>query len=121
MQSNPIQSNLCLVFPSSSRVDKYGAFTVELNFNNKDYDQDLFCFCHIHYSMSGRIKLLRNSAPVNREDFPVILYDHPSPSMYDRSCGTYGLSPFQLPNPECPKTFVCGQQSKSVDCLNTMN
>ena len=93
---------------------------MELNFN-KDYDQDLFYFCHIHYSMSGRIKLLKNGVPVNKNDFPVIPYDHPPPSEYDRSCGTYGLSPFQLPNPECPKTFVCDQQSEFADCLNSMN
>jgi hypothetical protein len=71
--------------------------------------------------MSGRIKLLKNGVPVSKNDFPVIPYDHPPPSEYDRYCGTYGLSPFQLPNPECPKTFVCDQQSEFADCLNTMN
>ncbi|KAL3809732.1 hypothetical protein ACHAXA_003882 [Cyclostephanos tholiformis] len=99
---------------------EYGTFSVELNFP-KDYDQDLFYFCHVHYSMSGRIKLLKNGTPVNKADSPVIPYSHPPPSEYDRSCGTYGLSPFQLPNTECPKTFVCDKQSKFAECLNTMN
>jgi hypothetical protein len=99
---------------------EYGTFAVELNFD-KDYDQDLFYFCHIHYSMSGRIKLLKNGVPVSKADFPVIPYSHPPPSEYDQSCGTYGLSPYQLPNPECPKTFVCDEQSEFARCLNTMN
>ena len=98
-----------------------GSYDVELLFNNQEYDKDLFYFCHIHYAMSGRIKLLKNGIVVNKEDIPVIPYSHPPPSEYDRSCGTYGLSDFQLPNPECPKTFVCDGSSQFSDCINTMN
>jgi uncharacterized protein (DUF305 family) len=98
-----------------------GSYNVELLFNNQEYDKDLFYFCHIHYAMSGRIKLLKNGIVVNKEDEPVIPYTHPPPSEYDRSCGTYGLSEFQLPNPECPKTFVCDGSSQFADCINTMN
>jgi hypothetical protein len=52
---------------------------------------------------------------------PTFLGGGAPPSEYDRSCGMYGLSPFQLRNPECLKTFICSQQSKFANCLNTMN
>ena len=88
---------------------------------DKDYDQDLFYFCHILYAMSGRIKLLTNDVPIQASNTPNITYSHPKPSDYDMSCGTYGLSPFQLPHPECPESFVCNKTSTFSGCIETMN
>ncbi len=93
---------------------------MELNYV-KDYDQDLFYFCHIHAKMSGRIKLLKNGKPVQKANLPKITYSHPEPSEYDKSCGTYGLEPFQLPHAECPEAFVCDKSSEFAGCLETMN
>ncbi len=93
---------------------------MEIKFD-KDYNQDLFYFCHIHNHMSGRIKLLKNGEPVQTANLPDITYSHPEPSEYDKSCGTYGLEPFQLPHPECPEAFVCDKSSEFAGCLETMN
>jgi hypothetical protein len=71
--------------------------------------------------MSGRIKLLKNGKPVQTANLPSITYSHPEPSEYDKSCGTYGLEPFQLPHPECPSAFVCDKKSEFAGCLETMN
>ena len=53
-------------FYLSDEWTEYGIFTVELNFD-RNYNQDLFYFCHIHHSMSGRIKLLNNGIVVQEE------------------------------------------------------
>jgi hypothetical protein len=98
----------------------YGKFSVGVKFD-KDYDQDLFYFCHIHHGMSGRIKLLQNDVPIQGPNFPNITYRHPEPSEYDKSCGTYGLSPFQLPHPECPESFVCDKTSEFAGCIESIN
>jgi len=77
--------------------------------------------------MSGRIKLLKDGAPVNVDPDPPIGYDYDSPGKFDETCGTHGLDLFQLPNSQCPPTFVCGadQTSDSVQkfsrCINAMN
>jgi hypothetical protein len=86
-----------------------------------NYDQDLFYFCHIHHGMSGRIKLLLNDVPIQGSNIPNITYRHPEPSEYDKSCGTYGLSQFQLPHPECPESFVCDKISEFSGCIEAMN
>ena len=105
---------------SAAEWTDYGTFSVELNYD-KDYSQDLFYFCHIHSQMSGRIKLLKDGKPIQSANLPQITYSHPEPSEYDKSCGTYGLSPFQLPHPECPEAFVCDSSSEFAGCLETMN
>ena len=98
----------------------YGKFTVDFNFDS-DYSQDLFYFCHIHNHMSGRIKLLKNDIPVQAANLPDITYSHPEPSEYDKTCGTYGLEPFQLPHAECPQAFVCDKSSEFAGCVEAMN
>jgi hypothetical protein len=57
--------------------------------------------------MSGRIKLLKNGAPINETDVPPLEFVYDTPSDFDKECGTYGLDNYQLPNIECPDTFVC--------------
>ncbi len=71
--------------------------------------------------MSGRIKLLKNNEPIQASNLPVISYSHPEPSDYDKSCGTFGLSSYQLPHPECPEVFVCDKKSQFAVCLESMN
>lgn len=88
---------------------------------DKEYEYDIFYFCHIHHGMSGRIKLLKDSVPINAKNFPLIAYRHPPPSDYDKACGTYEMSPYQLPHPECPESFVCDKSSEFAGCLDTMN
>jgi hypothetical protein len=62
----------------------------------------------IHQYMSGRIKLLRDGTPISISDEPPILYEYDAPpGEFDAECGTYGLEPYQLPNPQCPSHFVC--------------
>jgi hypothetical protein len=109
-----------VTYSNSDQWAGYGKFSVGVKFD-KDYDQDLFYFCHIHHGMSGRIKLLTNDVPIQPANFPNITYSHPEPSEYDKACGTYGLSPFQLPNPECPESFVCDKTSEFAGCVETMN
>ncbi len=109
-----------MTYSNSDQWAGYGKFSVGLKFD-KDYDQDLFYFCHIHHGMSGRIKLLKNDVPIQPDNFPNITYSHPEPSEYDKACGTYGLSPFQLPHPECPESFVCDKTSEFASCIETMN
>jgi hypothetical protein len=76
--------------------------------------------------MTGRIKLLRYGVPLLPVDFPEIPYEYDIPSDFDRECGTLGLEQFQLPHPECPDRFVCGQANDSQmeiysGCVDAMN
>lgn len=102
-------------------------FQVLLNFDDDTYTQDIFYFCHIHSTMSGRIKLLKNGVPVNSEDTPTIDYKYDQPSEYDKQCGTFNLENYQLPNDQCQVTYVCGigedniQLKQYADCYDSMN
>ena len=107
-------------FHSPGEWTSYGTYSVELEYN-KDHHADLFYFSHIHKNMAGRIKLLNDGTPVHPDDFPAIDYTHPEPSPFDASCGTFGLSPFQLPHAECPSKFVCDKQSHFGRCVDAMN
>jgi hypothetical protein len=77
--------------------------------------------------MTGRIKLLKNGVPVAEADEPTLEYRYDTPGEFDDKCGTYGLDSFQLPNPECPETFVCmGDVTdpaliQYADCIDAMN
>ena len=78
--------------------------------------------------MSGRFKFVTPSgAPINDVDTPILPYEYDVPSEYDQSCGSFGLEDFQLPNPECPKKFVCdkpgagGPVGKFAECTESMN
>jgi hypothetical protein len=57
--------------------------------------------------MTGRIKLLKDGVPVNTTDAPEIKYEYDTPGEFDKQCGTFGLDNYELPNLECPSTFVC--------------
>jgi hypothetical protein len=76
--------------------------------------------------MSGRIKLMRNGKPLQVDSkLPEIPYDYNEPSTFDKSCGTFGLSDYQLPNSQCPEKFVCNKKESTVqkfaECLEAMN
>merc|ERR1712194_659048 len=107
-------------FHSPGEWTRYGTFSVELEYD-KDYHADLFYFSHIHKNMAGRVKLLNNGTPIHPTNIPAIDYIHPKPSAFDEDCGTYGLSPFQLPHAECPREFICDKQSRFGQCVDTMN
>lgn len=62
--------------------------------------------------MSGRIKILKDGAPVSEEDDPPLGYEYDVPSDFDKKCGSYGLDAFQLPNKLCPPRFVCGAEGE---------
>ena len=109
-----------LFFHSAGEWAGYGTFTVDVKYEGH-HESDLFYFCHIHEFMSGRIKLLKNDTPIQQANSPPIKYNHPVPDPYDKSCGTYGLAPFQLPHPECPNTFVCDKHTNFAGCIETMN
>lgn len=106
-----------------------GQFKVSLYYpEDDDFDQDFFYFCHIHQGMTGRIKFVdadgQSLNPTNEPDIP---YEYETNDEYDMSCGTTGLEPFQLPNKQCPSTFVCNAPSevtpvgKFANCIDTMN
>jgi len=78
--------------------------------------------------MTGRIKFINSDGiEPQTEDEPEIPYTYDEPSAYDQSCGTYGLDKYQLPNSECPNTFVCNppdvstHAGKLADCIDSMN
>jgi hypothetical protein len=78
----------------------------------------------IHQFMTGRIKLLQNGVPTQPDDdLPVIPYEYDVPSEYDVECGSFGMTDFQLPNPQCPDRFVCGAGSLGTfaHCIETQN
>merc|ERR1712176_552400 len=88
-------------------TDGYATY---LNYD-KEYDQDIFYFCHIHAGMSGRIKLLdADGNMLNSADTPAI-YDYDIVSEYDQIAGTVGLDGFNTPNDQCPEQFVCESTS----------
>lgn len=69
--------------------------------------------------MSGRIKLLSNGVPVNPTDDPPLGYEYQTvDNEFDQTCGTWGLSPFQLPNAQCPQRFVCLDEDEAKTGLD---
>jgi len=75
--------------------------------------------------MTGRIKFVDTSGDaISPADDPVIPYSYQQASVYDQSCGTYGVTAFQLPNPQCPTKFVCdapGRVTEFAGCIESMN
>jgi len=107
-------------------------YTVKLKFNIDDGDSDFFYFCHIHQGMTGRVKLLDSDGDeILSENLPEIGYAYDTPSEFDLECGTYGIGDSQLPNIECPQTFLCTGESDGTDsdsdleafegCINAMD
>lgn len=66
--------------------------------------------------MTGRIKLLRNGQPLQKDaDMPELGYDYNQPAEHDSACGTFGTHGFQLPHAECPEKFVCDVPTDDVE------
>lgn len=107
----------------------YGDFSMFLKFDeDTDFTKDIFYFCHIHQYMTGRIKLLRNGEPLQKDaDLPEIAYEYNQLAEHEQVCGTYGVQEFQLPNNECPEQFVCDVPSENAalvqfsKCIDSMN
>jgi len=101
-----------------------GQYEVALKFDHT-YEKDIFYFCHIHQYMSGRIKFVDTSGDaISPVDDPDIPYPYEQASVYDQSCGTYGVTGFRLPNPQCPTKFVCdapGGVTEFAGCIESMN
>jgi Domain of unknown function (DUF305) len=74
--------------------------------------------------MTGRIKLLKKGVPTQPDaDLPEIPYEYDQPSEFDKSCGSFGITDFQLPNPQCPDKFVCNPKGLSdfASCIEAQN
>lgn len=77
--------------------------------------------------MAGRIKLLNSGVKVNDEDTAVIDYAYDEPGKFDKTCGTFNLDDFTLPQSFCPSAFVCETHGASADlksfseCIDAMN
>jgi len=102
-----------------------GTYEVAVKFDVTDFTKDILYFCHIHQYMSGRIKWVDSAGDViQAANDPVIPYEYEEATPYDQTCGTYGVSLFQLPHAECPKEFVCGEPSgvnAFAGCIDSMN
>merc|ERR1712161_156281 len=117
-------------YPFADWVDK-GTFSVVAPSvqNPKQVDpmnNDFFYFCHIHAGMSGRVKILDSDGSVlKKQDEPEIPADYYQiQSEFDAGCGTYGISAFELPNPNCPVNFVCGAGAELKNfeaCFNALD
>lgn len=105
----------------------YGPFVTALNFDDENFDKDIFYFCHVHSGMTGRIKLKGSGGSmVSEEDTPEIPYSYSCVSKFDDSCGTFDLDRFQpANNPQCPDSFVCynegGTIKDMVTCIDAMD
>jgi hypothetical protein len=81
--------------------------------------------------MSGRIKLVdSNLEPLVAELTPPLGYEYNHVSGFDKSCGTFNTTDYQLPNAQCPDKFICdvegGRDNNPVladfsECLDAMN
>ena len=77
--------------------------------------------------MGGRIKIFKGDKILSELDTPDMGYEYDKPSPFDEKCGTFGLDPFQLPNPLCPDRFVCGVDEGDevlrtfASCIDAMN
>jgi len=107
---------------------KAKSFSIALKFD-VEMNQDIFYFCHIHQYMTGRIKFINDEGKSNTpKNEPIIPYSYQEPDVYDQSCGATGISAYQLPNDQCPTSFVCEKRgvrdpkvSKFAECIDTMN
>jgi uncharacterized protein (DUF305 family) len=112
--------------PLADWVEK-GAYVTALNFDDENFDEDIFYFCHVHSGMTGRIKLVGSDGSKKSEaDTPLIPYDYDCVSSFDGDCGTFGTDQFKPEdNPQCPDRFVCfdgaGTIGEMAGCVNAMN
>mmetsp|Transcript_60246 Transcript_60246/g.69216 ORF Transcript_60246/g.69216 Transcript_60246/m.69216 type:complete len:661 (-) Transcript_60246:372-2354(-) len=109
-----------------------GYYQVALHFpEDEEYTGDFFYFCHIHQFMTGRFKFVDNETglSISPDNTLRIPYEYQEPDAYDRSCGATGISESQLPDMECPTTFVCDAPDAAVapfaakfaECVDSMN
>jgi len=116
-----------LFFHPLADWESYGPFVTALNFDDENFDQDIFYFCHVHSLMTGRIKLIGSDGSMKNEaNTPEIPYSYDCVSSFDGDCGTFGTDQFQLAdNPQCPDRFVCydgaGTIGEMAECINAMN
>jgi Domain of unknown function (DUF305) len=65
--------------------------------------------------MSGRIKFVdEDGVPLNSDDTPAIEYEYDTVADFDKMCGTFNTSIFQLPHDQCPDKFVCDVASDTT-------
>lgn len=107
---------------------EYGVFVTKLNFDDENFDEDIFYFCHVHAGMTARIKLVgADGTMVSVDDTPKIPYEYAKISDYDFKCGTYNLTDFQEPDKiaTCPDMYVCEDgiepQTDYAECVQAMN
>jgi len=117
-----------LFFHPLADWESYGPFVTSLTFDDEDYKEDIFYFCHVHSGMTGRIKLIgSDGSKLNEADTPEIPYGYDCVSKFDKECGTYGLDGFQPDmNDMCPSDgFVCyngaGTIGEMVTCIDAMD
>jgi len=85
---------------------------------DKEYEYDLFYLCHIHHGMSGRIKLLKDSEPINAKNIPLIAYIHPKPSNYTtRPVVLMKCLLICFPTPNVPRTLFATYLLSLLDVL----
>jgi hypothetical protein len=80
----------------------------------------------IHQFMSGRIKLLNeNNEVINKENQPPLGYEYDNVSEFDKQCGTFNVSNYQLPHGQCPERFVCDVANEGLKdyagCFDAIN
>jgi len=115
-----------LFFHPLADWESYGPFVTSLKFDDEDFDEDIFYFCHVHSGMTGRIKLIgSDGSMLNEENTPEIPYEYDCVTEFDRGCGTSGLDGFQPENnDQCPN-FVCydgaGTIGEMVKCIDAMD
>jgi len=117
-----------LFFHPLADWETYGPFVTSLTFDDENYDEDIFYFCHVHSGMTGRIKLIgSDGSKLNEDDTPDIGYEYDCVSSFDEKCGTYGLDGFQPDmNDMCPNDgFICydgaGTIGDMVQCVDAMD
>eukprot|EP00980_Cylindrotheca_fusiformis_P031576 scaffold26580_cov157-Cylindrotheca_fusiformis.AAC.1 len=98
-------------YPMGEWLD-FGTFESHLTFDVTDFAQDFFYFCHIHQFMTGRIKLVdSNGDALFPENKPPLEYSYDVIQPFDKTCGTFNTSDYQLPDGkfsyQCPERFVC--------------
>jgi hypothetical protein len=76
--------------------------------------------------MSGRIKLLNeNDEEINAEAEPPLGYEYDNVSEFDKQCGTFNVSDYQLPHGQCPERFVCDVANEGLKdyagCFDAIN
>jgi len=107
--------------------EAYGPFVTALNFDDVNFNEDIFYFCHVHSGMTGRIKLIgSDGSKVSEANTPAIPYEYDCVSSFDESCGTFGIEQFQPSmSPQCPNKFVCYDGAGSIGdmkgCIDAMN